>query len=115
VHYLIPKGHAGIVNIGCQGISVLPIKQCDVVIENLWSVFSGIKLHEHIKPSLLKKVAHRFLIYFKMKLGSNHLWPKVYIPVCYYCESNMFIANAISKFESFYNEAFSKQYTQDLL
>jgi len=71
VHYLIPKEHAGMINMGCQGVSVLPIKQRNVVIKNLWSFFPGIKYHEHIKLSLPKKVAHRFLIYFKMKLGSN--------------------------------------------
>jgi len=94
VHYLIPKEHAGMINMGCQGVSVLPIKQRNVVIKNLWSFFPGIKYHEHIKLSLPKKVAHRFLIYFKIKLGSNHLWPKVYIPIYHYCESDMFITNA---------------------
>ena len=63
VQYPIPKEHAGVVNMGYRGVPVLPIKQRDVVIENLWNYFfPGIKRHEHIKPSLLKKVAHRFLI-----------------------------------------------------
>lgn len=91
------------------------IKETTDLIENLWSYFfPGIERHEHIKPSLPKKVAHGFLIYFEMKLGSNRLWPKVYIPVRHYCESDMFIANAISKFYSPYNEDFSKRYTRDL-
>jgi len=63
VQYLIPKGHAGVINTGYQGVSMLPIKQCDIMIENLWSYFFlGIKHHEHIKPLLPKKVAHGFLI-----------------------------------------------------
>lgn len=91
------------------------IKETTDLIENLWSYFfPGIGRHERIKPSLPKKVAHGFLIYFEMKLGSNRLWPKVYIPVRHYCESDMFIANAISKFYSPYNEDFSKRYTRDL-
>jgi len=35
--YPIPKGHAGVVNTGYREVPVLPIKQRDVVIENLWS------------------------------------------------------------------------------
>ena len=53
VQYPIPKGHTGAVNTGYRGVPVLPIKQRDVVIENLWNYFfPGIKRHKHIKPSL---------------------------------------------------------------
>jgi len=104
VQYPIPKGHAGAVNTGYRGVPVLPIKQCNVVIENLWSYFfPGIKRYEHIKPLLPKKMAYGFLI--------NEVRLKPLVAQGLYSESDMFIANAISKFYSPYNEDFSKQYT----
>jgi DMATS type aromatic prenyltransferase len=91
------------------------IKQTTDLIEELWThIFPGVGRHDHIKPSCPKKVAHGFLIYFEMKLGSERLWPKVYFPVRHYCESDAFIANAISSFYAPYNEEFSRRYVRDL-
>jgi tryptophan 7-dimethylallyltransferase len=91
------------------------IKETTDLIERLWGhFFPGVGRNEHIKPSRPKKVAHGFLIYFEMKLGSNQLWPKVYFPVRHYCESDAFIASAISQFYATTNEDFSKNYTHDL-
>ncbi|KAJ3573256.1 hypothetical protein NP233_g2553 [Leucocoprinus birnbaumii] len=91
------------------------IKETTDLIEKLWGhFFPGVGRYEHIKPSRPKKVAHGFLIYFEMKLGSSRLWPKVYFPVRHYCESDAFIANAISQFYAPYNENFSTRYSRDL-
>lgn len=91
------------------------IKETTDLIERLWSLFfPGIGRYEHIKPSRPKKVAHGFLIYFEMKLGSDKLWPKVYFPVRHYCESDAFIANAISQFYATTNKDFSRRYVSDL-
>ncbi|KXN81386.1 7-dimethylallyltryptophan synthase [Leucoagaricus sp. SymC.cos] len=91
------------------------IKETTDLIEDLWKhFFPGVGRYEHIKPSRPRKVAHGFLIYFEMKLGSNRLWPKVYFPVRHYCESDAFIANAIASFYAPYNEEFSKRYIRDL-
>ncbi|KAF5347551.1 hypothetical protein D9756_010699 [Leucocoprinus leucothites] len=91
------------------------IKEITDLIEELWGhFFPGLGRFEHITPSRPRKLAHGFLIYFEMKLGSNRMWPKVYFPVRQYCESDTFIANAISKFYAPYNDDFSKRYLHDL-
>lgn len=91
------------------------IKETTDLIECLWGhFFPGLGRYEHIKPSRPKKVAHGFLIYFEMKLGSKQIWPKVYFPVRHYCESDAFIANAISQFYATTNKDFSENYVQDL-
>ncbi|KAJ3567306.1 hypothetical protein NP233_g6450 [Leucocoprinus birnbaumii] len=85
------------------------------LVEKFWGhFFPGVARDEHIKPSHPKKVAHGFLIYFEMKLGSSRLWPKVYFPVRHYCKSDAFIANAISTLYAEYNPDFAARYLGDL-
>ncbi|KAF9449618.1 aromatic prenyltransferase [Macrolepiota fuliginosa MF-IS2] len=91
------------------------IKETTELIEQLWNLFfPGVGPSENIKPSRNIDVAHGFLIYFEMKLGSDRLWPKVYFPVRHYCESDAFIADAVSRFYATTNPDFSRRYTRDL-
>ncbi|CAA7268858.1 unnamed protein product [Cyclocybe aegerita] len=85
------------------------------VVRNLWGfLFPGVGRDQPLSPRADKAFLPGFLIYYEMKLGNPTPFPKVYIPVRQYCESDSQIIDGVSRYLASLNISVRRDYASEV-